>query len=490
MRLRTVSTRARMVTWLSEMPSSFDFAGAAMMTGSITLSPRVTAICQRPLSPLGASTKARKVNWLPPACTWNGTTKVWRLASHMKRILAWSTLRLTRLPSSLSEMVPEPTSTWPCTTRGVPSAAISARMLVESGRSASTSSSLMRSARRMSRIATWRASMPTARTPSASGRMAALSAQARFGLSDSRRNITPPCAGRCRLALMRSKVQRLPLRLSSTIRLPFLRPSSPRSWPSRPLAPSASIQASTPAKFWKPARTRAWRQRRLGRRLGRRRCGLHRRGRRTRDRPLVGAGKHDHAAVGFDAHRHFRADQIEALRAHLAAKQPMPESPTSAFGALATMVPSASRTTTLSRRSEVRPFSSRSICVPPTVTVCLPPKFSSMAAFSQGVATSSSIGPCASRHHSVTTPTCAYEKDGGRDPQGAAHPAPPRQAAERAPRPGDAPAQELPPARIKLRLAARTRRMLRLGMVVAAGHSFIGHPLVARLTRRSEPAGG
>ena len=35
------------------MPSSFDFAGAARMTGSITVSPRVTAICQRPLSPLG-----------------------------------------------------------------------------------------------------------------------------------------------------------------------------------------------------------------------------------------------------------------------------------------------------------------------------------------------------------------------------------------------------------------------------------------------------
>ncbi len=374
------------------------------MTGSITLSPRVTAICQRPLSPLGASTKARKVNWLPPACTWNGTTKVWRPASHMKRILAWSTLRLTRLPSSLSEMVPEPTSTWPCTTRGVPSAAISARMLVDSGRSASTSSSLMRSARRMSRIATWRASMPTARTPSASGRMAALSAQARFGLSDSRRNITPPCAGRCRLALMRSKVQRLPLRLSSTIRLPFLRPSSPRSWPSRPLAPSASIQASTPAKFWKPARSAPGGSAGSAAALAGGAAGC------TGAAGALAIGRLSAPANTITRPSvSMRTDISAPTRLRLCARtwprnRPMPESPTSAFGALATMVPSASRTTTLSRRSEVRPFSSRSICVPPTVTVCLPPKFSSMAAFSQGVATSSSIGPCASRHHSVTTP--------------------------------------------------------------------------------------
>ena len=39
------------------------------------------------------------------------------------------------------------------------------------------------------------------------------------------------------------------------------------------------------------------------------------------DRPLVGAGEHGDAAVALDAHRHFGADQIEALRAHVADQQ-------------------------------------------------------------------------------------------------------------------------------------------------------------------------
>ena len=88
----------------------------------------------------------------------------------------------------------------------------------------------------------------------------------------------------------------------------------------------------------------------------------------------------------------------------------MPEMPTSAFGALATTVPSASRTTMSRKRREVRPFSSRSICVPPTVTVCLPPKFFSIAAFSHGVAMSSSIGPLASRHHRPAMATTTTAK--------------------------------------------------------------------------------
>jgi hypothetical protein len=40
--------------------------------------------------------------------------------------------------------------------------------------------------------------------------------------------------------------------------------------------------------------------------------------------------------------------------------RPVPETPTSAFGALATMVPSASRTTMSRMRSAVRPLASRS----------------------------------------------------------------------------------------------------------------------------------
>ena len=85
----------------------------------------------------------------------------------------------------------------------------------------------------------------------------------------------------------------------------------------------------------------------------------------------------------------------------------MPDRPTSAFGALATTVPSLSRTTMSRRRRDVRPFSSRSIWVPPTTTEWVPPKFSSIAAFNQGVAMSSSIGPLDSRHHRPSTATVA-----------------------------------------------------------------------------------
>ena len=85
----------------------------------------------------------------------------------------------------------------------------------------------------------------------------------------------------------------------------------------------------------------------------------------------------------------------------------VPESPTSALGALATTVPSASRTTMSRSRKVGRPFSSRSIWVPPTSTVWPPPKFCSIAFFSHGVATSTSIGPCASRHHRPAAPSTA-----------------------------------------------------------------------------------
>ena len=85
--------------------------------------------------------------------------------------------------------------------------------------------------------------------------------------------------------------------------------------------------------------------------------------------------------------------------------RPVPETPTSAFGALATMVPSASRTTMSRMRSDVRPFASRSICVPPISTSWPAPKFSLIAAVSHGVAMSSSIGPLESRHQSATIAT-------------------------------------------------------------------------------------
>ena len=76
------------------------------------------------------------------------------------------------------------------------------------------------------------------------------------------------------------------------------------------------------------------------------------------------------------------------------------ETCTSAFGALATTAPSASRTTMSRIRTAVPPFSVRSIWVPPTSTWSRLPKFSSMAEASHGVKASICIGPLSSRHQS------------------------------------------------------------------------------------------
>ena len=81
--------------------------------------------------------------------------------------------------------------------------------------------------------------------------------------------------------------------------------------------------------------------------------------------------------------------------------------PTSAFGALATTVPCASRTTISRRRSAERPTSSRSSRVPPTSTLCLPPSLSSIAEVSQGVTKSIAIGPEESCHQMTPLLTTA-----------------------------------------------------------------------------------
>ena len=89
-----------------------------------------------------------------------------------------------------------------------------------------------------------------------------------------------------------------------------------------------------------------------------------------------------------------------------------PETWISAFGALATTVPSGSRTTISRTRTAAPPFSVRSIWVPPTSTRSRLPKFSSIADTSQGVKTSSWIGPLESRHHS---PRAAKHQDADND---------------------------------------------------------------------------
>ena len=78
-----------------------------------------------------------------------------------------------------------------------------------------------------------------------------------------------------------------------------------------------------------------------------------------------------------------------------------PDSFTSAFGALATIAWSRSRTMMSRMRTAMRIRPARSICVPPTSTVLPWPIFSSIAAASHGVAISRLIGPAPSRHHSA-----------------------------------------------------------------------------------------
>ena len=76
----------------------------------------------------------------------------------------------------------------------------------------------------------------------------------------------------------------------------------------------------------------------------------------VRDRMLVGASKDRDAAILLNAHGHFRADQVEALGGMWPLRRLNPETCTSAFGALATIVPSASRTTMSRIRTAVPPF--------------------------------------------------------------------------------------------------------------------------------------
>ena len=75
-----------------------------------------------------------------------------------------------------------------------------------------------------------------------SARSTAVSPHGRSALSEPTVTSTPPPRARSTLRLMSRNVQRLPVRSSLTVRFPFLRPSSRRSWPSRPLSPMASIQ--------------------------------------------------------------------------------------------------------------------------------------------------------------------------------------------------------------------------------------------------------
>ena len=109
-----------------------------------------------------------------------------------------------------------------------------------------------------------------------------------------------------------------------SVRLPFLRPSSLRSRPSRPVAPRLSIHASSAAKsgimprLLAGAAARGRAPAELGASPARNAGSRRRRG---HERLPVGAGEHRDLAVRLDPHLHLGADQAQPLGAHAAGHQ-------------------------------------------------------------------------------------------------------------------------------------------------------------------------
>ncbi len=314
----------------------------------------------------------------------------------------------------------------PASVCGSPSAPITPLMLADSGKSVTKLPLPTRAASIRSLASTRRASSATLRAPLPIGVIEAEIAHGRSRLSEPMVTSTPPCA-RSTLRLMSLKVQRLPVRASSTVRLPLLSPSSRNSWPSRPVSPISSIQDNSAAKT-----SRAWRGGAgaasadgavanavaggipvvaADRAMPPSRC--------WREASVAAVTGTEAFAIGcLSAPANTVTPPSASMRTAISAptrlrlsariwplNRLLPDTRTSAFGALATIVPSASRTTMSRSRTAVPPLSVRSIWVPPTSTWRLLPKFSSIAAASQGVTMSSWIGPLASRHHSAKIPS-------------------------------------------------------------------------------------
>ena len=257
------------------------------------------------------------------------------------------------------------------------------------------------------------------RWPCRLGVIAARICQGRSTPSEPSVTAMPPSLGRVTLRSMLVNVHCLPLRSSSTVRLPPLRPISVRSRPSRAPASRLSIQASSAARSGTPPRM-----------VGAAAAGTRVAAGTTRviaaARSRFADARADAATAGLEAAEAVTNGRLsppakivtvlsDSMRTAISAptrlsrsarirpvNRPQPDTPTSAFGALATTVPSASRTTMSRMRSDTRPLASRSSWVPPSTTSWPPPRFSLIAAVSHGVATSSSIGPLDRRHHSAT----------------------------------------------------------------------------------------
>ncbi len=260
------------------------------------------------------------------------------------------------------------------------------------------------------------------RRPCWVGIIVARISQGRSAASEPTVKAMPPPFGRVTLRSILVNVHCLPLRASSTVRLPPLRPISVRSRPSSPLASRLSIQASSAAKSGRPARPVAPAAGAAGAAATGAAVlsedsvvpvmtGVEDAEAVTKGRCLLPANTvtllSDSMRTAISAPT--RLSRSARMRPVI---RPVPETPTSAFGALATIVPSASRTTMSRMRNAVRPLASRSSWVPPTSTSWPPPKFSLIAAVSHGVARSSSIGPLDRRHHKAdiatsTTPPSA-----------------------------------------------------------------------------------
>ena len=313
--------------------------------------------------------------------------------------------------SSASLIKPLSSRIRPSINCGVPSGPISARIRADTGMLGSYCPSPMRIASSRSFNGSRSVSISRWRFLSVR-RIVACSIHGRSPASELMVSATLPGRGRFRLRLMSRNVQRLPLRWSSTTRFPFLRPSSLKSRPSRPAAPSPSIQAS-----------KAVRSGIMPRALG---CGT------DANSVIEGADASparnggcaaDAVTSGWllvPANTVTRPSgsirtcisaptKLNRLARTFPVMMSLPDTPTSALGALATTTPWASRTTMSRTRSAVRPLASRSSCAPPTLTRWWLPKFSSMAAASHGVATSKSIGPLPRRHHSATNPISATQ---------------------------------------------------------------------------------
>ena len=156
--------------------------------------------------------------------------------------------------------------------------------------------------------------MPSARTPSDSGRIAALSTQGRSGFSDSSRKTTPPCLGPRQTRIDAIKCPTLAVAPIvddeiAVLETELVQIVAVESGLSDSIDPGHDARKISKLCAARLAASRSWPARHDRGGAG------GRRGRR--DRPVVGAGEHSEAAVRFNPNRHFRADKIETLSPQL-----------------------------------------------------------------------------------------------------------------------------------------------------------------------------